>query len=88
MDNIVEDEAMRQIKFSVPGQPFGKQRPKFSSLFHCHIVIPPLTFLFHRTALPPLSPSRNVPVPGQEYTSQKSGHKSFYNEYPYSPAFP
>ena len=30
MDNIVEDEAMRQIKFSVPGQPFGKQRPKFS----------------------------------------------------------
>lgn len=30
MDNITEDDAMRQIKFSVPGQPFGKQRPKFS----------------------------------------------------------
>ena len=30
MDNIVKDNAMRQIKFSVPGQPFGKQRPKFS----------------------------------------------------------
>lgn len=30
MDNIVEDDDMRQIKFSVPGQPFGKQRPKFS----------------------------------------------------------
>ncbi len=30
MDNIAEDDAMRQIKFSVPGQPFGKQRPKFS----------------------------------------------------------
>lgn len=29
MDNIVEDD-MRQIKFSVPGQPFGKQRPKFT----------------------------------------------------------
>jgi Holliday junction resolvase RusA-like endonuclease len=25
-----EDDAMRHIKFSVPGQPFGKQRPKFS----------------------------------------------------------
>lgn len=24
------DEEIRQIKFSVPGQPFGKQRPKFS----------------------------------------------------------
>ena len=30
MDNIVEDEVMRQIKFTVPGPPFGKQRPKFS----------------------------------------------------------
>lgn len=30
MDNIVEDDIMRLIKFSVPGQPFGKQRPKFS----------------------------------------------------------
>lgn len=30
MDNIAEDDDMRQIKFSVPGQPFGKQRPKFS----------------------------------------------------------
>lgn len=27
---MVEDEFMKQIKFSVPGQPFGKQRPKFS----------------------------------------------------------
>ncbi len=26
----IEDNAMKQIKFSVPGQPFGKQRPKFS----------------------------------------------------------
>lgn len=25
-----EDNAIKQIKFSVPGQPFGKQRPKFS----------------------------------------------------------
>ena len=24
------DDVMKQIKFSVPGQPFGKQRPKFS----------------------------------------------------------
>ena len=24
------DEDMKQIRFSVPGQPFGKQRPKFS----------------------------------------------------------
>lgn len=24
------DNTMKQIKFSVPGQPFGKQRPKFS----------------------------------------------------------
>ena len=24
------DEEIRQIKFSIPGQPFGKQRPKFS----------------------------------------------------------
>ena len=30
MEQIAEDEVMRQIKFSVPGQPFGKQRPKFS----------------------------------------------------------
>ena len=25
-----EEEPMKHIKFSVPGQPFGKQRPKFS----------------------------------------------------------
>ena len=25
-----EEELMKRIKFSVPGQPFGKQRPKFS----------------------------------------------------------
>ena len=31
MEQITEDEVMRKIKFSVPGQPFGKQRPKFSS---------------------------------------------------------
>ena len=30
MEQITADEVMRQIKFSVPGQPFGKQRPKFS----------------------------------------------------------
>ncbi len=30
MEQITEDEVMRKIKFSVPGQPFGKQRPKFS----------------------------------------------------------
>ena len=24
------DEDMKQIRFSIPGQPFGKQRPKFS----------------------------------------------------------
>lgn len=30
MEQIIEDDAMKQIKFSVPGQPFGKQRPKFS----------------------------------------------------------
>lgn len=30
MDQRVEVEPMKQIKFSVPGQPFGKQRPKFS----------------------------------------------------------
>lgn len=30
MEQIAEDEVMRQIKFSVPGQPFGKQRPKFT----------------------------------------------------------
>lgn len=30
MEQTTEDEVMRQIKFSVPGQPFGKQRPKFS----------------------------------------------------------
>ncbi len=30
MEQTAEDEIMRQIKFSVPGQPFGKQRPKFS----------------------------------------------------------
>ena len=27
---MVEDDAMKQIMFSVPGKPFGKQRPKFS----------------------------------------------------------
>lgn len=27
---VQEEEIMKQIKFSVPGQPFGKQRPKFS----------------------------------------------------------
>lgn len=27
---MAEDDAMKQIKFSIPGQPFGKQRPKFS----------------------------------------------------------
>lgn len=26
----IDDEAMRQIRFSIPGSPFGKQRPKFS----------------------------------------------------------
>lgn len=26
----MEDDTMKQIKFSVPGQPFGKQRPGFS----------------------------------------------------------
>ena len=30
MEQITEDEVMRKIKFSIPGQPFGKQRPKFS----------------------------------------------------------
>ena len=30
MEQITDDEVMRKIKFSVPGQPFGKQRPKFS----------------------------------------------------------
>lgn len=30
MGRLAEDEVLRQIKFSVPGQPFGKQRPKFS----------------------------------------------------------
>lgn len=30
MEETVEDDVMKQIKFSVPGQPFGKQRPKFS----------------------------------------------------------
>ena len=30
MEQITEEEVMRKIKFSVPGQPFGKQRPKFS----------------------------------------------------------
>lgn len=30
MERIIENEVMRQINFSVPGQPFGKQRPKFS----------------------------------------------------------
>lgn len=24
------DEDMKQIRFTIPGQPFGKQRPKFS----------------------------------------------------------
>ncbi len=30
MERMEKDEAMKKIKFSVPGQPFGKQRPKFS----------------------------------------------------------
>ena len=30
MGRLAEDEILRQIKFSVPGEPFGKQRPKFS----------------------------------------------------------
>lgn len=30
MGRLAEDEVLRQIKFSVPGDPFGKQRPKFS----------------------------------------------------------
>lgn len=30
MEQAAEVEPMKQIKFSVPGQPFGKQRPKFS----------------------------------------------------------
>ena len=30
MGRGAEDEVLRQIKFSVPGEPFGKQRPKFS----------------------------------------------------------
>ena len=30
MEQAAEVELMKQIKFSVPGQPFGKQRPKFS----------------------------------------------------------
>lgn len=32
MVQIAEAEPMKQIKFSVPGQPFGKQRPKFSRI--------------------------------------------------------
>ena len=28
MEQNVEDDVMRQIKFSIPGQPFGKQRPR------------------------------------------------------------
>lgn len=28
MEQKVEDDVMRQIKFSIPGQPFGKQRPR------------------------------------------------------------
>lgn len=27
---MADDDGMKQIKFSVPGQPFGKQRPNFS----------------------------------------------------------
>lgn len=30
MGQLAEDEVLGQIKFSVPGNPFGKQRPKFS----------------------------------------------------------
>lgn len=30
MEQIAEVESVKQIKFSVPGRPFGKQRPKFS----------------------------------------------------------
>ncbi|MBD5464128.1 MAG: RusA family crossover junction endodeoxyribonuclease [Lachnospiraceae bacterium] len=29
---LTEDDVMKQIKFSIPGQPFGKQRPKFSRM--------------------------------------------------------
>lgn len=28
MEKLEEDDAMKQIKFSIPGQPFGKQRPR------------------------------------------------------------
>lgn len=28
MEQKIEDDAMKQIKFSIPGQPFGKQRPR------------------------------------------------------------
>lgn len=31
MERIEEDGAMKQIKFSIPGQPFGKQRPRVVS---------------------------------------------------------
>lgn len=32
MEQTAENEVIRHIKFSVPGQPFGKQRPKFSRM--------------------------------------------------------
>lgn len=28
MERLEEDDTMKQIKFSIPGQPFGKQRPR------------------------------------------------------------
>lgn len=31
MEKLEEDDAMKQIKFSIPGQPFGKQRPRVVS---------------------------------------------------------
>lgn len=31
MERLEEDDAMKQIKFSIPGQPFGKQRPRVVS---------------------------------------------------------
>lgn len=31
MERLDEDDVMKQIKFSIPGQPFGKQRPRVVS---------------------------------------------------------
>lgn len=31
MEKLEEDDAMKHIKFSIPGQPFGKQRPRVVS---------------------------------------------------------